>query len=230
MKVYTPQPPAFLTGPMSVLLTNSQSYSARAEWHSDTAIPGEKPVTGQLLARGSKLFFASDVADPSDKHSQSGGFAFIWDVASHSGYVLSDPLQGDAPVSWQLHPTNFVAQPGPGAPQNFAGHPCQPTTATVQMSDSSSASFQVLRAADLGGVPLRIGANSSPMALSLSKVRLEALSADLFMPPDGFTMYGSPEALADELAARQHNFRRKNYEGSAPMLEYPGSGTGPKPY
>ncbi len=52
------RPPAFLTGPMGVLLTNTQDFSAKAVFFQQ---PGQgRPLSGDLLCRGTKLLFARD--------------------------------------------------------------------------------------------------------------------------------------------------------------------------
>ena len=99
----------------------------------------------------------------------------------------------------------------PAAPEKVAGHPCQPAEATVAASDGSATVLRLWRATDLKGLPVRItcAANGTPLTLTLSKVRLEALPDDLFLPPNGFTKYDSAKALMNELAARQQNYKRR---------------------
>jgi hypothetical protein len=229
-RVFAPQPPAFLSGPAAVLLTNSAGFSSRVELHTETFSSQATPVTGQLLGRGSKFFFAPD-PNERDKNSKSGGFSFIWDVASQSGLILSDALQAYAPVSYDLRATNVAIHSDVLPQRSISGHPCLPVNATVQMSDGSAAIFQVSRAADLNGLPVQISSvtNAVPLTLTLSKVRLESLPLELFGPPDGFTKYSSAETMVDELAARQHNLRRKDHSGPVELPDSPSSPNGPSP-
>jgi hypothetical protein len=83
----------------------------------------------------------------------------------------------------------------------------------VTASDGAATFFQVWRATDLKGVPLRIicPSNGMPMTLTLSKVRLETVPADLFVPPNGFSKYDSVEAMMTELAMRGMNLGRKPF-------------------
>ncbi len=213
--VYEAQPPAFLNGPMSVLLTNRAGYAAHVTVQGDAFAAGGEVKSGQLYCRGNELLFAP--VQMQKKQARSGGFAFIWNVADSKGYVLSGALQGYAPVSSSVQPTNVVLQPQPTA-ERIDGHPATRETAVVQMSDGSSATFEVWRASDLNGLPLRIStANPVVLTLTFSDLRPAPPPDDVFALPDDFTKYSSPEALADEVAARQHNLHRKNTGVLEPM-------------
>src|SRR5512140_464385 len=89
-RVFTPQPPAFVTRPMVVLLTNRTGYSAHVEVQAEALKENERSVSGQLLCRGSKLFFAPESSTGSKGLGRPGGFSYIWDAASNSGFVLSE--------------------------------------------------------------------------------------------------------------------------------------------
>ena len=58
-----------------------------------------------------------------------------------------------------------------------------------------------------------------PLAVSLSNIRLEVPPEEVFIPADDFNKYPNPEAMADELAARQRNLRRKAPTEFEPMSE-----------
>jgi hypothetical protein len=147
-------------------------------------------------------------------------------VAKSSGFVLSDALQGYAPIAATAVVTNLVLQAANAGSQRVSGHPCEPATAAIQMSDGTTVDFQVQRATDLKGFPVQIEHGTKGVStLTLSKVRLDPPPADLFSLPEGFTKYPTPEAMADELAARQNNIRRRN---SGPMPYLPG--VQPTPY
>src|SRR5262249_15836059 len=100
-RAFTPvlvaRPPTFVSRPMAVLVTNRSGYSAHVDAQAESLAENERTVSGQLLCRGSKLFFASELSGESSKQARPGGFSYIWDVASNSGYVLSEALQGYAP-------------------------------------------------------------------------------------------------------------------------------------
>jgi hypothetical protein len=181
----------------------------------------DRTSSGQLLARGTKLLYAPESDEATDTHKHPGGYSFIWDVAAGKGYVLCEALQGYAPVSADLHVTNVSVEPGQAAAQRVSGHPADSAHAIVRMNDGSSAGFEMLRAMDLNGLPVRIESttNSSVFTLSFSKIRLEQPAAEILSPPEGFTKYATPEAVADELAARQNNFRRKNPDLTQPLPE-----------
>ena len=226
-RAFTPvlaaRPPAFVTRPMVVLLTNRTGYSAHVEAQAEALTENERSVSGQLLCRGGKLFFASESSAGSKGLGRPGGFSYIWDAASNSGYVLSEALQGYAPVGSTARATNVVTGAGQAAPDKIAGYACTSELAAVQLDDGSTANFQVMRAPALGGFPIRITAftNSVPLTVTFSKIKLEAPPAELFSPPDGFTKYPSPDAMSDEIAVRQHNLRRKSSAPTEPLLPPP---------
>ncbi len=209
VRVYTPQVPVFLSGPAAVLLTNSTGFSARVTDRGDSAFPGSEAVEGELLGRGTTLIFAPRETGPEDKQLKVGGFSYIWDVASGSGYVLSDALQGYAPVASTLRVTNTVF----GAGENDSRE------ATILMNDGSKALFRIWPADPRKQFPTRVeGRTRPPLTLTFAKVRLEPPAADLFKPPEGFTKYATAEALADEIAVRQHNYRRGAREPAIPSV------------
>jgi hypothetical protein len=211
-RVITPLPPPFLTGPAALLLTNSPGFSARADLQTSGSLSNQKAGGGELLGRGGKLFYAPEAADKEDNQRKPGAYSFIWDVNESRGFVLSEALQGYAPITADLHVTNIETAVGKTEAQRFAGHPSEPGTVTLKLNDGSAVTYEVLRAIDLNAFPVRIesATNSISFVLNLSKIRLESPAAELFSPPDGFTKYPTPEAMADELAARQNNLRRKN--------------------
>jgi hypothetical protein len=219
--VITPRPPIFFTGPAAVLLTNGSGFSARLAVQAEGLSERERNFSGQLLGLGSKLLFAPDPGSTSEKHQRDGGFSFIWDLSDERGYALSEALQGYAPISSNVRVTNLIISISHAAPQKLAGHSCEEALALIKKEDGGSASFTLLRATDLNGFPLKISSVTNSLVLSFSKIRLESPGRDIFKPPDGFTKYTSPEAMADELAARQHNLRRKPAEEPLPFSGYP---------
>ncbi len=211
VKVYTPEPPVFLSGPAVVLLTNSPGFSARVALPPPAPESGQ-PGGGQIVVRGSRIIFLPDQIEAREKHIRNAGFSYIWDAASNSGYLLSEALQGYAPVNGgTLQVTNLVIGPRPGAREKVSGYTCVPATALIQLNSGANATYDILRAPDLKDLPLRItsAGNTAPLSLTLSKVRMESPQADLFEPPASFTKYASPEVMVDELAMRQNSLRRR---------------------
>ena len=207
--VFAPRPPLFLTAPVGSLLTNVPGFTAHVVLRRGA--DSIDTVAGQLLGAGGKLFFAPDQDEPLDKGSRPPGFSFIWNAAENRGWLLSEALQGSAPVSSGLSVTNMAAEISPGAPRTIAGHPCQLETDTFRLSNGSTSVLKVWRATDLHGFPVQISSagESTPLTIVFSRVKLGAPSAGLFSPPEGFTKYPSAEAMVDELAARQRNLRRR---------------------
>ena len=209
----TPATPLFLNGPMALLLTNAEGFRARALLESPASSAAGSRLAGELIIRGSKLLFAPEPVKVAKKQPRPEDAAFVWDVNDNRGYVLNEPLQAYAPISSSRQYTNVTigAALNSGAPEKVDGHPCQATEVTVTASDGAATLFQVWRAKDLKGLPLRIHcpSNGVPLTLTLTKVRLEAVPADLFLPPNGFTKYSSPEAMMTEMALRRVNLSRK---------------------
>jgi hypothetical protein len=211
--VFAPPPPGFLSGPLALFLTNSDGFIGRVT--CETKSSGDKPdrFSGQLLGRGTMLLFAPDLSAAEGKRYRGAGLGFIWDVQQHNGFLLSEILQAYAPISSKVFFTNMVLQPGAAQsqPEKLDGHACRQEVATVSLNDGSVIGFDVWRALDLKEFPVRIASvpPATPMTFSMSKIRLEAPSADVFQPPSGFTKYESAEAMLDELAARQQNLRRR---------------------
>jgi hypothetical protein len=223
--VVTPHAPTFFTGTAAVLLTNAGSFSARVTVQAEGYDQRERNVSGQLFGRGSKLAFAPETEQAAPKSQHIGIFSFFWDVAENRGFIVSEALQAYAPTSSSLQITNVSISPLNSAPQKLNGHPCESVRATINKADGTSSSFEVLRATDLNRFPMRITSesNSPPLTLTFSKIRLEAPSPDVFAPPEGFSKYASPEAMVDELAARQRNLRRKSHDTLEPFTGYSGS-------
>ena len=210
VSISAPQPPAFLNGPMALLLTNSSGF--RAHVVLETSTPVKRVAEGTLLGKGTRLLFAPTLTKEGKKKPLLGGFAFIWNVDGNQGYLLNDPLQAYSPYSSSLQFTNVSLGAAAGAAaQSMGGHSCQPGEAIVAGADGSLAAFRLWRAKDLNGLPLRIVCTSgaTPLTLNLIKPRLEKLSDELFLPSTDFTKYDSPEALANELALRQNSLKRR---------------------
>jgi hypothetical protein len=208
-----PLPPLFLNGPMALLLTNVDGFRAHVVLESGAPPQTAQLAAGELMGRGGKLLFAPAPGGAAKQQARGGDSAFIWDVIENRGYVLNDPLQGYSPVSSSRQFTNVVtvAAVDGSESERIDGHPCQRTEVKVMASDGTATVYRVWRARDLQGIPLRVTcpSNGVPVTFTLSRVRLEAVPNDLFVPPSGFTKYDSPEAMMAELFLRKHNLSRK---------------------
>ena len=92
-------PPDFLIGPASIALTNVDGFSAKVA--STTSAGAEaRAYSGEMIARQGRLIF-QPVTTAKIKKGKivRGGMIFIWDAASRRGYVLSEALQGYAPIA-----------------------------------------------------------------------------------------------------------------------------------
>jgi len=211
-KEFLPRPPSFLTGPAVVLLTIAAGFSARLVIASPPS-SHLRPVSGQLVAREGKFFFEprQAVGVP----SRAGRFSFIWDASTNKGYILSEALQGYAPIASSVRFTNLVIEGSEAAVQKVEGHPVDRLTMVVFGSDGKQSRFEVSRARDLGGLPIRFDLFEAPVpsTITLSQVRLEVVPEKLFLPPDGFTEYPSGDAMMRELATREQAVQRGGQGG-----------------
>jgi hypothetical protein len=216
-------PPDFLAGPLAVLLTNVDGFSAKMTGTISLANGGQRTLVGDLLGRQGSLIYQPENSVKGKRARSEGGMFFIWNETSHSGFVLSDPLQAYAPASANVQPTN-VMRNAIGATQEEAnGHPCRQIEAVVQSSDGSSARFRVWEALDAKNFPVRIQTPPGPrqMTLNFADLRLELPPAEVFGPPDGFIKYETPVALMNELIIRQSSLSKQN-EGKGIENPYEG--------
>jgi hypothetical protein len=163
-----------VTGRAAGLLTNLNGFHGQFAINFGTAGENQMTVTGELFERDGKLCFVPVFKKAKRKNLDAGAFSLIWDAAGKQGYVLSEALQGFAPVAG-------------GEDTN------QPAELRVERAHSMNGLATRIESLD----PLR------PFTLTLSDVRPGLSSPDLFVPPDDFTKYESEGALLGELAARQ---------------------------
>jgi len=204
------RPPVFLVGPAALLLTNAAGYIAAIHVQGDSVMGKPEVTTGELLARGSKLFFVPD-ASTHQRAGRGGGLSFIWDAAERKGYVLDEPMQAYAPISSSVQFTNLAVLSSESlATVKLAGSLCRRATATASAADGSTTSFQICQSAETG-LALQITSTQPRFDLQFSKLELRAPANDVFAPPAGFTRYDSLEAMMNELASRQHDIRRAGH-------------------
>lgn len=198
-------PPEFMTGPISVLLTNLDGYSARVTVSTPQAEGADRTVTGDFLEREGRMIFQPDVGLKGKRARAASGMMFMWDANRHSGFVLNDPLQAYAPVSSRYLPTNVVIDPGSAREELIDGHPCRRVEVTVLSAEDAPSRFLVWQDEDAKHFPIRIQSASRlrPTTVSFSDLRIELPSAELFAPPDGYTLYASGVELMNELILRQ---------------------------
>jgi hypothetical protein len=191
-----------------MLLAQTDGFSAHVVQTLGSSVPAGQSIAGELKGKAGKL--ALTPARGQVK-SPRGDIGFIWDVTAGRGYVLSEALQGYAPVALSFTPTNVTSLAASTATEMIDGHACHQEQVAVAMSDGSSVGFRVWRAPDLKRFPIRIlnATNSTPFTLNFSNIRLAAPPDDEFVPPNGFTRYSSAEAMMTELIVRQHNLRRE---------------------
>jgi hypothetical protein len=90
----------------------------------------------------------------------------------------------------------------------------------------TSVTVQLLRAQDMGNLPLQIYSLNRPHSfeLALSKIQLVIPAEELFLPPDGFTKYENEAAMLNELAARQQSVFGEKHEQGGEGGDYNQSG------
>jgi hypothetical protein len=201
-----PQPPPFLTGAIALLLTNQPGFSARATLMTG----GERITEGELLGRSPNLWFAPDFKEPIDQPLRKAGISFIWRTAAAGGFVLSEPLQGFAPISARARYTNVVAEAAAATTELVENYPCIESRVRALAPDGSETILRVWNAVNLSNFPVRMATTgTNPTTLTLSRVRFELPSADLFEPPEGFTRYPNAEQMMSEQGLREQFLRRR---------------------
>jgi hypothetical protein len=198
-----------VTGPAAGLLTNLNGFHGQFAISFGEPGDGQMTVTGELHERDGKLCFEPVFKKAKRKDIDAGAFSLIWDVTGKGGYVLSEGLQGYAPV----------AEASNGGESNRV------------------AELRVERASDLNGLATRIESLGAlrPFTLTLSGIKPGLPLPDLFVAPDGFTRYDSEGALLGELAARQRTVMGvgRKHDGelgpynSEPGAQRPHSNTAP---
>lgn len=205
----TPKIPPFLSGPVAALLVDSPGFQGKVTWVEQVGPSRVETVTGELAGRGSWLLYVP--AADSKAAQREGGISFLWNVAENRGWLLDEALQGCAPMAaTHRYTTSPPENRSAGPVERLQGHPCGQELVAVHSNDGEQSAFRVWRAQDMQGFPLCIAATNrvaSPK-LTFSKLRLGAVPAEAFQPPDGFRKYESVEALLNEQTLRQRNLRK----------------------
>jgi len=208
-------PPDFLVGPVAAVLTNLNGFSAHVT--STVSSPEGTPQvkSGELLGREGRLIYQPMPSRKDKKARKQGGLFFIWDESKRSGYVMSEALQGYAPIKSDAAAATRLNISNEGIREDVNGHPCHRCKAVVVLNDGREARLTLWQADDEKHFPIRIEAVNGPSrtTLDFSEIRLETPARELFLPPDGFTAYGSSTAMMNELIVREASAIKKNQAG-----------------
>jgi hypothetical protein len=196
--IAAPQPPPLLTTPAALLLTNHAGFSSRLVVES----PGYS-TSGTLWAGNAKLRFLPD-SEKRVKNIPEGRYSFLWDVATRQGWVLSDALQGYAPMT-----LSKMAEASSIRIEGVAGGDGR--TIIAEMAGGKTLQFTAIPSGGSKGVPVEIKGGEPAFTAMLTKVNLAQPEAAMFEIPQGFTAYPSAEAMVDEMANRFRNLRKKTY-------------------
>ena len=212
-----------LTGPGAVLLTNLAGWQGQVVFTLAAADGHTRQVTGWLAVSQGRLNFESAAAGK----NLSGRFGIIWDTAANTGWLMSEALQGAAPVSATNRYTVSQREPNASGTETRAGHPVQNALVTLQVSDGKTVQYQVAQATDLAllalqAVPLT---GPAPVTFSVSNLKLTPAAESEFTPPDDYTKYTDAVALLDELISRQRTVYsdKDDYHPPAGLMEPPGA-------
>ena len=198
-------PPDFVTGPAMLPLEDFDGFSADVV-ETTSSSNGAPAASGQLIGRMGRLIFQPrTTANIKKAKFYRGGMFFIWDIPTQKGYVLSEALQGYAPIFSPAGVTNQVPQNKDLASENANGHPCHRGQVMLALSDGFTARLTVWQADDLQRFPVRVRAETAGRAVTVdfSNIRLDLPNPQLFFPPAGFTKFPSSMALINELMIRE---------------------------
>ncbi len=202
-------PPDFLTGPASAALTGFDGFSADVVATSPSS-PGAWLATGQVIERQGRLIFQPmTTANVKKGKIVRGGMFFIWDSMAHRGYVVSEALQGFAPMTAPCQITNVAPENKEPVAEQVNGHPCHRLEKRVALSDGSTAKLTEWHADDLNRFPVRVRTESGGReeTVDFSGIRFEVPPPELFVPPGEFTQYATSHDLMSELIIRESAFR-----------------------
>ena len=209
----TAEPPLFLSGPCALLLTNTGGYVSHLTVARGSTPDRASELSGELQVRGDKLFFSTEAAG---SRKEGGAMSYIWDTSRQSGFILSDALQGYAPIGSSLRYTNLTLLDSGGKQTTKPGEHQAGSAQDVAVagSDGLLTNFRVWRSPTAPAWPDRIEALSGAnlFTLKLTRTRPSQPAPSTFEPPDGFTKYDTAQNMVHELIARQQNLRHKPEE------------------
>jgi hypothetical protein len=201
------QPPTFLVGPVSVLLTNAQDFAARVVVTGGNGL--DTITAGNLFQKEGVLLYVPNVEEPNRPNPWTGSFRFVWEVAQSRGYIMSERLHGYALMGSPVHYATPVSQPetSPTVVEQIDEQPCVMREVKLSSSSGTVTTLRVWRPEALDAPPLRIVSeadHSTPsFRVQLANLNPDPLSQELFTPPAGFVRYGSPEAMIRELMRKE---------------------------
>jgi hypothetical protein len=212
-------PPDFLVGPITMVLTNLNGFSAHVTSTITTTDAPPQIVSGELLGREGRLIYQPTLALKGKRKRTEGGLFFIWDENRHSGFVLSEALQGYAPIKPTIVADGQLKIIKDGIQEDVNGHPCHRCEADVPLRGGLAVRLILWRADDANHFPVRIEAVDGPdrMTLNFSDIRLEYPAQELFLPPDGFTPYATSVSLMNELIVRDASYAQKGQMSDEPL-------------
>jgi hypothetical protein len=206
----------FLSGPVASVLTNLGGFSAHLT-ATITANGETRAKSGELLGREGRLLYQPALLIKGKRARAEGGLFFVVNENTHSGYLLSEALQGYAPIHVAADAAGPTVNsiPRDGQQEDIDGHPSHRCEVTVPLTNGHSGRLTVWQADDLRHFPLRIDwvRDSDQMTLDFSNIRLEYPQQELFRPPDGFTAYADPVALMNELMIRDASLTKQTQSG-----------------
>lgn len=214
-----PEVTAIITGPAALLLTNAVGFQAEYNLSIDGDLNSAANAAGQFLTRGAEVRLTLGTAKSGT--GAASGFIIVWDAAARRGFVLSEALQGYAPIGGSDCFSNLLMEETGSAPQRLDGHVVEKVNATITGCNGQAQAFELSRS---GNLPMEIhSSNAAPnFTLRFSKIEVAAPSGELFLLPKDFTKYDSEESLLAELASRQQDFQGGGHGAGAG--DYSGKG------
>jgi hypothetical protein len=211
--IAAPEIPAFLGGPMAVLLTNTDGFQSQVVLELRTESNHVELASGDLIGRGSRLLFIPEHAEEESRFFYSREMSFLWDVDQNKGYVLSDALQGFALMSSPAQFTNVLVQAwkSQSTLEKVEGYSCEQEDDIVSAADGSTTVLHSWNATKLNRFPLRIRSTNGTTSLTLkiSDVELVKPPLEALILPEGFTKYDTVDDMMTELLKRHQDMRRR---------------------
>jgi hypothetical protein len=197
------RPPSFLSGPVSLLLTNREDFHARVVITETNANRSTKMAGNLFQQEGHLMFFPTSEQSSAQRGLKT--YRFLWDARLNRGEVVSEAVNGYASVVAPVRYTSIVSRSStPPIVEPIQGQPCVEEEVTVTSGGGRTAGFRVWRAVEAESIPLRIASisDANTIQVELSEISVERLSWELFSPPAGFVKYDSVDAMNREVVRR----------------------------